>query len=180
MRIANRLLAFVVALALAATGVIVILEVVAARSNAAPLVIHWHSILRWGQRNTWKATSVELACAITAAVGLVLLVPQLIPRRLQRLTIDAGEDTDAALSRQGVATAMRGAVTDVEGVVGARVKVGRRRIRVNAYAIAAEPENADELEPRVEEVARQHLAALRLHPERRLRVAVSTRRAGGQ
>ena len=81
MRIANRLLAFIVAVAVIVTGVTVIVEVIAARSGAEPVIIGWHSILNWGQRNTWKTTSVELACSIITVVGLLLLLPQLLAVR---------------------------------------------------------------------------------------------------
>jgi len=178
MRILNRLLAFIVAAALVGTGIIVVTEVIAARSHSAPLIIHWHAILDWGRRNTWKATSVELACAITAAAGLLLLVPQLIRRRLSRLTIEAGEGTDAALTRKGVIVTVRGAVSDVEGVMTTRVKVGRRRIRVSALSAATEPDTLRELGPQVQEAATNRLEALRLLPHRRVHVSVNRRSVG--
>jgi hypothetical protein len=175
MRIFNRLLALLVALAVAGTSLIVIVEVIAARSHSAPLLINWHAILRWGQRNTWRATSVELACGISTGVGLLLLVPQLLRRRPTRLSVEAGDDTDAALTRKGVAVTMRGAVAEVDGVIRARVKVGRHRIRVNAIAAGTESASASALEPNVEEAARKQLAALRLRPSPRLHVAISRR-----
>ncbi len=179
MRILNRLLAFIVALALAAASAIVILEVIAARSKAAPLVIDWPSILNWGRHNTWKATSVELTCAIVTAAGLLLLIPQLLPRRLTRLALHTDDATDAALSRKGLAVTVRGAVDEVEGVVGARVKVKRHRVKVDAFAAAVQPETADQLEPQVEAAASEQLNALRLVHPHRLRISVSNRSQGG-
>lgn len=178
MRILNRLLAFLLALAIVGTGLIVLIEVIAAQSHSAPLIINWHAILRWGQRNTWKATSVELACGISAGVGLLLLVPQLLRRRPTRLSIDAGDDTDAALTRKGVAVTMRGAVADIHGVTHTRVKVGHRHIRVDAITNATESATARALEPQVAEAAGRQLEALRLRPSPRLHVAVSRRRTG--
>lgn len=179
MRILNRLLAFMVALALAGAGLIIVVEVIAARSHAGPLIIHWHAILSWGRHNTWKATSVELACSIAVAVGLLLLIPQPIRRRPSRLTIEAGEGTDAAVTRKGVVVTVRSAVGEVEGVAATRVKVGRHRIRVNALSDATEPETLDELGAKVEAAATSKLEALRLHPHRRVRVAVNGRRNAG-
>ena len=179
MRILNRLLAFIVALALVGTGIIVVVEVIAVRSHSAPLVIHWHSILGWGRRNTWKATSVELASSITAAAGLLLLIPQLIRRRPARLTVEASDATDAALTRRGVIVTVRGAVGTVEGVTATRVKVGRHRIRINALSEATKPETLRELGPKIEEAAASQLDALRLQPHRRVRVTVNGRRNEG-
>ncbi len=176
MRIVNRLLAFVVALALVGTSVIIIVEVIAARTHHGPLIIHWHAILDWAERNTWKATSVELACAITAASGLILLLPQLFRRRVTRLRIDAGDTTDAAITRKGVTVTIRGAVAEVNGIASSRVKVGRRRIRVKALSTALEGEEMGDLAPEVAEAASQQLEGLRLHTPRRLHVTVNGRR----
>jgi hypothetical protein len=175
MRIVNRLLAFVVALALVGIGVIIVVEVIADRSGSGPLIIHWRSILDWARRNTWKATSVELVSAITAAAGLLLLLPQLFRRRISRLRIDAGETTDAAITRKGVTVTIRGAVAEVDGVASSRVKIGKRRIRVRALSTALEGEVAGELQPRVADAVAQQLEGLRLHKSRRTRVTVNGR-----
>ncbi len=179
MRVVNRLLAFLLAAALIAVSLIVIIEVIAARAHLDPVVINWHAILHWGERNTWPAASVILACAITTAAGLLLLVPQLIPRRITRLALDTDDETDAALTRRGLAVSIRGAVTDVEGVVRAKVKVHRHRISVYAMTAAATAEGAGKLEPHVHEVATRQLDALHLHTRRRVQVSVDRRRVGG-
>jgi hypothetical protein len=180
MRIVNRLLAFLVALALAGVCVIIIVEVIAARSGAGPLIVHWRAILDWAQRNTWKATSVELTCSITAAAGLLLLLPQLYRRRASRVRIDpdpatSGGRIDAALTSKGVTVTIRGAVAEVEGIASSRVKVGRRRITVKALSTALEGEAMDDLWPKVDEVVTQELAGLRLHRARRVKVRVNGR-----
>ena len=187
MRIVNRLLAFVVAIALLGTSVILIVEVVAARSNSGPVIIHWHSILHWGL-NTWKATSVELASAITAVAGLILLIPQLIRRKPSRLPIVTDDltelsgpgvvhaDTDAALTRKGVAVSIRNAVEDVDGITGSRVKVSKRHIRVRAVSSAGATGTAREMAPNVSEAAHERLDSLRLRAPLKVSVAVSSRR----
>jgi hypothetical protein len=178
MRIANRLLAFVVSVALIIVGVTVIVEVIAALSGASPVIIGWHSILRWGQRNTWKATSVELACVISTVVGLLLLVPQLRRRRPTRLTVAAGDATDAALSRKGVVVSVRGAVGDVEGIASSRVKVGHRRIRVAAVSAGSTAQTAEASKSAVKDAAQKAVDELRLTANRRLRVTVASSKKG--
>jgi hypothetical protein len=184
MRVFNRLLAFVVALALFAASVILIVEVIAARSGSGPLIIHWHSILGWGRRNTWKATSVELASAITAAAGLLILIPQLIRRRPGRLRIHTPDvdapHTDAALTRKGLTVTVQSAVESVEGITRSRVKVTHQRIRVNAQSVVAQSDSADELTPLVTQAAQQRVQELGLLSARRLSVAVTPRRSGVQ
>jgi hypothetical protein len=178
MRIVNRLLAFVVALALAAACVIIIVEVIAARSHSAPLILHWHTILDWARRNTWKATSVELACAITAAAGLLLLLPQIFRRRNSRVLIDAGPAVDAALTRKGVTVTIRGAVAEVEGIASSRVKVRKRRLKVKALTTALEGEETVDLQPKVTETVADELDGLRLRHPLRLKVLVNGRSKG--
>ena len=179
MRIVNRLLAFMVAVALAAAAVIVIVEVIAARSGAAPVIIGWHSMLRWGGHNTWKADSVEFACAVIAAVGFLLLVSQLRRRRPSRVAVTSDRSTDAALTRKGVSVTIRGAVGDVEGISGSKVKVGHRRIKVNAASVG-HAETAQQLKPTVRQAAQDKLDELRLTSNRRLKVAVHGRKDAGR
>lgn len=184
MRVFNRLLAFVVALAFLATSVIIIVEVIAVGTDSGPWIIDWHAILRWAQRNTWKATSVELASAITAAVGLLILIPQLIPRRPGRLRIHSPDvdarDTDAALTRKGLMVTVQSAVESVEGITRSRVKVTHQRITVSAQAVGVQPAAADELTPLVRQAAQDRVGELGLVPAHRLRVAVIARRSGVQ
>ena len=178
MRIANRLLAFVVSVALIAVSVVIIVEVIAERSSAKPLIIHWHTIQDWAGRNTWKATSVELACLIVLIAGLILLVPQLRRRNPARLPLDTVGRVQAVMSRKGVAVTVRGAVAEVEGITESRVQVKRRRIRVTAQASSLEPGEARALEPTVEQAASDQLSTLHLQTVPRLRVAVLNRRKG--
>jgi hypothetical protein len=173
MRIVNRLLAFLVALALAGVCVIIIVEVIAERSDSGPLIVHWHVILDWARRNTWKATSVELASSITAAAGLLLLLPQVFRRRASRLRIDAGPALDAAITRKGVTVTIRGAVAEVDGIASSRVKVGKRRIKVKALTTALEGEEIGDLQPQVSDTVSQELDGLRLHKTLRLKVLVN-------
>ncbi len=184
MRVFNRLLAFVVALAVFAASVIIIIEVIAARSNSGPLIIHWPSILGWGRRNTWKATSVELASAIIAAVGLLILIPQLIRRQPARLPIHSpgldAPDTDAALTRKGLTVTVQSAVESVEGITRSRVKITHRRIKVTAQSMAAQTEAAERLTPLVTQAAQKQVEELGLAPAHGLRVAVTPRRSGVQ
>jgi hypothetical protein len=124
-RIFNRLLAFVFALAIAAAAVITVIEVIAQRAfSRGPVVIDWRAMLRWGQRNTWQAFSVELACGAMAVIGLILLMLQLKRRRPNKVSLRAADaNNSVALTRKGTAATVRSAVLDVEGISAATVKV---------------------------------------------------------
>jgi hypothetical protein len=177
-RIANRLLAFIVAAAIAVVGIILIIEVIAARSGAAPVVIGWHSILNWGRRNTWDADSVEVACAITTAAGLLLLLPQLRRRRPTRLTVTAGDSTDAAITRKGASAAVRAAVNDIDGITSSHVRVKHRKIAVKATSYAATDATAGNLKSSIKQAAQQVIDQLQLTSKRRVKVSVDSRKKG--
>jgi hypothetical protein len=176
-RIANRLLAFVVALALAAAGIITVIEVIGERGfESGPLVVSWRRWLHWGQRNTWQALSVEIACGAIALIGLILVLVQLRRRRPNRISVDAAGNTSVALTRGGLATTIRSAVLDVEGIDRARVKVRRRGISIKAASAAATSTEAETYTGRVREAVEEELEPLQLQSRQRLKVRVQPRR----
>jgi hypothetical protein len=177
-RITNRLLAFVVAVVLIAASIVTIVEVIAYKSNADPLLVHWHAIRDWGRDNTWEATSVRVAAIVTLVVALLVLVPQLIRRSTKRLAIDTDGPITATLTRKSVGLAVRSAVTTVDTITGARVKVGTRAINVAAESSSLDPEVARSLVGDVEEATNEQLAALRLTTPLRVRASVGYRRTG--
>ena len=178
MRIANRLLALLVSVALIGVGVILIVEVIAARSHTDPLIVQWTAIRRWGERNTWQATSVELASLCALVGGLILLVPQLVRRRATRFALDTDGPVTATLSRKSLAVAIRSAVNTVDGVTATRVKVRRRAVRVSAEASSLDADVAKTLVGAVEDAANTQLAALRLSAPPRIRASVGSRHSG--
>ncbi len=90
-----------------------------------------------------------MAAGIIILVGLVLLLAELKPARVARLAADPAKagtpDVDTAYTRRGIAAAVRSAVTDVDGVRGASVKVTRRRVAVAATVAALDKTAAQSL-----------------------------------
>jgi hypothetical protein len=175
MRLANRLLAALLALGLATVGALVVVEVIAARLDKPPVAVSWHRIYRWGEHTSLTQGSVRVACIVTAVLGLLLLLAELKRTRPTRLTA-ASDSVDAGYTRRGVATAISKAVTDVDGINGAAVTVRRRRIRVQARAPGVEPYTADSLRGPATDAAQSRLTDLELKRQPRLKVRLSTRR----
>ncbi len=167
MRHANRVLAALLSLALSVAGVLLIIEVIADRVFDRTAIVHWKSAYDWAGRTTWNAGSIRVACVILIVAGLALLIAELTPARRSRLAADPSAASvagiDAAYTRRGVAAAVRSAVTAIDGVRTASVKVRRRKIAVTATAAAADKNVARELREPVRAAARQRLAALQLH-----------------
>ena len=175
MRLVNRLLAALLALALAAGGVIVVIEVIAERLDKRPVVVDWHRIYHWGEITSLTQGSVRVACIVTAVLGLVLLVAELKRGRPKRLAA-ASDSVDAGYTRRGVANAIGRAVNDVDGINKSVVKVRRRRIRVRARTSGVGTYTADLLHGPAREAAQSELTGLELKREPRLQVRLSTRR----
>lgn len=174
MRFVNRLLAALLALALAVAGVLLVVEVIAAGFNASPAIVHWHQWYQWARRTSWDTASVQIICIVIAAVGLLLLLVQLKPRKPRRLVI-ASEDTDAAFTRRGVAATVKSAVTDVDGISAAKVTVRRRKVTVAATTAGLAPYTAQSLSEPARTAAQSRLSDLELSPAPKLAVRVATR-----
>jgi hypothetical protein len=166
MRHVNRVLAALLSLALIIGAVLLITEVIAGRVGHRPAIVDWRLAYDWARRTTWNAGSVRVTGAILILLGLVLVIAELKPARASRLTADAAPagaaGIDTAYTRHGLAAAIRSAVTGVDGVRGASVKVRRRKVRVAATAAAQDKTAAGSLRDAVLAAARQRLAALNL------------------
>jgi hypothetical protein len=168
-------LAALLALALAAGGVILVIEVIAERLDKPTVVVEWHRIYHWGETTSLTQGSVRVACIVTAVLGLVLLFAELRRGRPKRLEA-ASDSVDAGYTRRGVANTIGRAVNDVEGINKSVVKVRRRRIRVRARASGVGTYTAELLQRPAIEAARSELTNLELKREPRLQVRLSTRR----
>ena len=179
MRLANRVLAALLSLALIVVSVLLIAEVIADRTGHHPAVVHWRSAYNWAEHTTWNAGSIRVICGILIVAGLVLLIAELKPARVSRLPADpseAGADAiDTAYTRRGLAAAIRSAVTAVDGVRSTAVKVRRRKVRIAAVASAQDRAAARSLHDPIADAARQRLTALKLRRTPAVAVRVSPR-----
>ena len=176
MRNVNRLMAFVLSLAVILAGVTVVIEVIAERAGAGPALLDWPALYQWAQRTTWGAAPARITSGLLAVGGLALLLAQLAPRRPRRLAVRSDETyTDTAVSRRGLARAVHSAVTDVDGIAAARVKMRRRRIRVRARTPMSERAQIATVRDTATLAARQLVDALALERPPAVSVRVSPR-----
>jgi hypothetical protein len=176
MRLVNRPLAFILAAALIAASVVVIAEVIGLAAHNSPLLVHWSTWYHWARRTRWDAFVVRVWSAILIAVGALILVVELKPRRVIRLPLQSDDDaTDAAVTRRGLASMLRAAVTGVDGISNATVKVRRRRAHVTAASAARGRPAATALTEPVTQALRSQLDGLDLRHPPRLKVHVVPR-----
>jgi hypothetical protein len=176
MRVANRPLAFILAAALGVAAVLVIIEVIGVAAHHSPLVVPWTTWYRWASRTRWDQLVIQLWCGILIAIGAVILVLELKPARVTRLSLRSRHDaTSAAVTRRGLANTLRSAATRIDGVSAAAVTVGRRRARVTATTAARGDTAAEALRQPVTQTVRERLDAMDLRHPPILSVRVNTR-----
>ena len=173
MRLVNRPLAFILAAALIAASVVVIAEVIGLAAHRSPLLVHWTTWYHWARKTRWDTLVVRVWSAILIAVGALVLVLELKPRRITRLPLQSGDDaTDAAVTRRGLAGILRAAATSVDGISKATVKVRRCRARVTAASAARGRPAATALTEPVTQALHSQLDSLDLRHPPRLKVRV--------
>ena len=176
MRLVNRPLAFILAAALIAASVVIIAEVIGFAVHRSPLLVHWTTWYHWAHKTRWDAFIVRVWSAILTVIGALVLILELKPPRVTRLPLRSGDDnTDAAVTRRGLAGMLRAAATEVDGISGATVKVRRRRANVTAASVARGRAAATALTEPVTEVVRGRLDSLNLLRPPRLKVHVVPR-----
>jgi len=177
MRLLNRPLGFILAVALAAASVILIIEVIEVAVNSGPAIVHWTTWYHWAQTTTWDAQVIRVWSAILILVGVILLALELKPRRITRLRLHSvNQATDAALTRSGLAGTLRAAATGIDGISSADVTVRRRRATIAAKSAARGRAAADSLKEPVAQAVLDCLNSLGLQRPPRLKVRVLTRR----
>jgi hypothetical protein len=177
MRLLNRPLALILAVALAAASIILIAEVIAFAVHASPVAVHWATWYHWAGKTRWNALVIRVWSAILIVVGALILAIELKPRRVTRLRLRAADDaTDAALTRSGLAGTLRATATGIDGITSAAVTVRRRRARVVARSAARGRAAADALRQPVTQALHSRLDDLDLYRPPRLKVRVTSRR----
>jgi hypothetical protein len=176
MRLLNRPLALILAVALAGASVILIVEVIAFAVHASPVAVPWHTWYRWAEKTRWDALVIEIWAGILVVAGLILLAFELKPRRITRLPLHSAADaTQVALTRSGLGRTLRAAATGIDGISSAAVTVRRRRARITATAAARGRPAAAALTEPLTQALHGRLDDLDLHRPPRLKVRIRPR-----
>ncbi|GAA0579061.1 DUF6286 domain-containing protein [Actinomadura livida] len=157
--------AMVAALLLTAAGVLTAIEVVSALLDrpAGIFPYGWVKDAAW---EDWYALAIFGALAI---LGLCFLLAALLPGRSRMVPLHGGDPgLVMGVSRRGLRRAVAAAAEGAPGVSGvARVRLGRRRVKVVARTPVHEPAGLDE---GVADAVRAPLERLEPLPDRSVRV----------
>lgn len=178
MRVIERLLSLLLALALIVGAVVLAVEVGYALLDKPPALVPWRGLYERGTTSAWDTAPVRLVAAAVLLLGLLLLVGELKPRRPSRLAMRRQtEGVDTAVTRRGLRSTLVRAALEVDGISAATAKVGRRRARVSATSRLGDKAAAAALSSAVAGRAQARLDALQLARPPKLRTHVAPRRS---
>ena len=176
MRILERFLSLLLALALLLGAVLLALEVVWAVAGRPPLLVPWDGAYTSGTQDAWGTAAVRLIAGLLVLAGVLLLLVVLKPRRPSRMPMTStAVGIDAAITRRSLSHVVRTAATRVDGVSSAKAKVGKRRVTVSATSRLGSRTTASDLQGPLEAAVQERLTSLQLARPPRLRARVSPR-----
>ena len=171
-RLTLRVLAVLLAAGLLALGLIVTVEVVLAALGQPAWLLPYSEVATTLREQTWDAVLARGIAAGLCLLGLLLLLPALRrgkPTALPLTPLTDGVDT--RVSRRGLQRTLSAAAGRVDGVRGAKAKVGRRKVKVTT---TTRLRDSGDLPQQVDTAVRGELETLGLR--RPLAVKVTTKR----
>jgi hypothetical protein len=170
-RVANRVLAAMVALGLVVGGLLVAVEIVVAGFDRRPWVVphdRWYTSARL---RSWEAGPPRWIFIGLVAAGLAMLIAQMVRRRPATLALAPGA-VPADLGRRSLEKALVREASTIDGVSGARAKVSRDMAEVVANSTRRQ---TDDLGPLVTQALDRRLSTMGLARPPAVRVKVRGR-----
>jgi hypothetical protein len=132
LRVTNRLLAGLLALALLAGGLLVVAEIVSGTARGRPLAVPWDEWFDGAGDHAWSSREVRVLLLVVLGAGVALLVLQVLRRGPQsRPVADGGSGTlTVEANTRSLERALARAVQAVDGVDRARVSLGRAKAQI--------------------------------------------------
>ena len=171
MRVANRVLAAVLALALLVGGLIVAVEIVVAGFDRRPWALPHDDWYRSARLRTWDSAPPRWIFIGLVAAGLLLLGVQLARRRPTALALTPGA-VPADVGRRSLERSLTREATSVDGIAAAKARVGKEKAAVVA---SSNRRQTDDLEPVVSQALDRRMAAIGLARPPAVRVKVQGR-----
>ena len=171
MRVANRVVAAVLGLALLVGGLLVAVEIVVAGFDRQPWVLPHDDWYESARRRSWEDAPPRWIFIGLVVAGLLLLLLQLARRRPSALNMTPGA-VPADISRRSLEKALVREAARVDGISAAKAKVREDRADIVA---SSNRRQTDDLGPAVTEVLDQRMGTLGLARPPAVRVKVQGR-----
>ncbi|MEU6645470.1 DUF6286 domain-containing protein [Saccharomonospora sp. NPDC046836] len=168
-----RFFSALLALAVAAAGVLLVLEVAWrwARPGAAPLLVPWPAWRASLSELTWTSMAVQVTALVVAVVGLVLLIVASTARSRDVRLHDPATEVSVTTSPRSLARLVGQHVRAQDNVTGATVTASARKVRVRALSRL---ETEQQLRPRLTESVALFLGDLPLTQRPKISVVVDS------
>lgn len=140
MRVANRLLAALLALAIGLAGSLLLIEAISGLTDNGPALVPWDSWLLDLQARPWTDTLVRLVASAAIVVGLLLVLAGVSARDQHLALRSECPDVVLTTTAQALARSLRHRGESVPGVSAVSVQVTRRRVVVRATAPLQDPQ----------------------------------------
>lgn len=140
MRIANRLIATLLALALVLFGLLVLAESISGLTDNGTLLVPWDTWLADLQARPWTDVWVRLVAAGLIVLGLLFLVAAGSAKDRRLALRSERPDVVLTMSAPALARSLRQHGESVPGVAGVNVSVTPKRALVNAHAPLQDPQ----------------------------------------
>ena len=175
MHLLNRIVAVLLAAALTVAGALGAVEIVLAALGRRPLLVPHRRWSAWLSEQTFDGGIVRAVLIGLTLLGLLLLLSGLRRGRPGALSLPARtEAVRVTASRRGLERTLASAARRADGVQGAKVKAGRRQVRITATTVLRQP---GDLPERVTTAVSERLEELGLGGVVRPRVRVSRKAA---
>src|SRR3954451_15437832 len=141
MRVFDRLLSVLIALALLVLGLTVTVEVVHTFfGQPGHLLLPWEDLAGWARGSTWSDLLVRALGAAVTIVGLALLLTEIRRRRAGLVTLSPRVDgVTSGVTRSSLTRALAATAEDVDGVRSASAPLRRRRADIKAVTALRDP-----------------------------------------
>jgi hypothetical protein len=146
MRVADRLLSVLIALALLFLGLVLAAEVIHTLfGQPGHLLVAWEGATAWAREHSFSDLAVLAIGAGVGVVGLALLITEIRRRRPALLVLQPRTDgVICAVSRSSVNRALAARTEDVDGIRGASARLRRRRADVTAVTALRDPGDVED------------------------------------
>lgn len=171
MRVTNRVLAVSLALATAAGGLLVAVEIVLAGIGRGSWVVPYNDWYDSARRNQWESSGPRWLFIGLCAVGLAVLALQAKKAAPRSVPLQTGR-SDAGVSRRTLEGALARTAGSIDGVATAKATVDRDRARI----IVDTNRQTGDLRPPVEQAVQDHLDRVSLARPPKVVVAVKRTR----
>lgn len=170
MAVLNRLFVVLLGLALAAAGVILVAETIAAAAGQPSLLVDRSTVGTGLSELSWTDVEVDIALAVLIVLGGLLLLLQLVPRQPESLPLRSGQGRQAEVERKALAALIAARAANDRDVLDARAAVTRSAAKVDARAVPGVDTRA--VRDRLGQMVTETLQPLELTRSLRPRVAV--------